>query len=50
MKVFYSRISTDEGQTHKRQLQNLTGFDYVFCDGCIRECFHYLKEEKGEGG
>ena len=32
MKVFYSRISTDEGQTHKRQLQNLTGFDYVFCD------------------
>ncbi len=32
MKVFYSRISTDEGQTHKRQLQNLKGFDYVFCD------------------
>ena len=32
MKVFYSRISTDEGQTHKRQLQNLKGFDYIFCD------------------
>jgi hypothetical protein len=32
MKVFYSRISTDEGQTHKRQLQDLKGFDYVFCD------------------
>jgi len=30
--VFYSRISTDEGQTHKRQLQDLKGFDYVFCD------------------
>lgn len=32
MKIFYSRISTDEGQTHKRQLQDLKGFDYVFCD------------------
>lgn len=32
MKVFYSRISTDEGQAHKRQLQDLKGFDYVFCD------------------
>jgi len=32
MKVFYSRISTDDGQTHKRQLQNLKGFDYIFCD------------------
>jgi DNA invertase Pin-like site-specific DNA recombinase len=32
MKVFYSRISTDDGQTHKRQLQDLKGFDYVFCD------------------
>jgi DNA invertase Pin-like site-specific DNA recombinase len=32
MKVFYSRISTDEGQTHKRQLQDIKGFDYVFCD------------------
>lgn len=32
MKVFYSRISTDEGQTHKRQLQDLKGFDYVLCD------------------
>lgn len=31
MKVFYSRISTDD-QTHRRQLQHLTGFDYVFCD------------------
>lgn len=31
MKVFYSRISTED-QTHKRQLQNLKGFDYVFCD------------------
>lgn len=32
MKVFYSRISTDDGQTHKRQLQDIKGFDYVFCD------------------
>jgi DNA invertase Pin-like site-specific DNA recombinase len=32
MRVFYSRISTDDGQTHKRQLQDLKGFDYVFCD------------------
>lgn len=32
MKVFYSRISTDDGQTHKRQLQDLKGFEYVFCD------------------
>jgi len=32
MKVFYSRISSDDGQTHKRQLQDLKGFDYVFCD------------------
>ena len=32
MKVFYSRISTDDGQTHKRQLQDIMGFDYVFCD------------------
>lgn len=31
MKVFYSRISTDD-QTHRRQLQDLKGFDYVFCD------------------
>ncbi len=30
--MFYSRISTDEGQTHKRQLQDIKGFDYVFCD------------------
>ncbi len=30
--MFYSRISTDDGQTHKRQLQDLKGFDYVFCD------------------
>ena len=32
MKVFYSRISSDDGQTHKRLLQDLKGFDYVFCD------------------
>lgn len=32
MRVFYSRISTDDGQTHKRQLQDLKGFNYVFCD------------------
>lgn len=30
--MFYSRISTDDGQTHKRQLQDLKGFEYVFCD------------------
>jgi DNA invertase Pin-like site-specific DNA recombinase len=32
MKVFYSRISTDDGQSPKRQLQGLKGFDYVFTD------------------
>jgi len=31
MKVFYSRISTDE-QNSERQLQELNGFDYVFTD------------------
>lgn len=33
MKVYYSRISTAE-QNEERQLQNLTGFDYIFTDKC----------------
>lgn len=33
MKVYYSRISTAE-QKEDRQLQNLTGFDYIFTDKC----------------
>jgi len=33
MKVFYSRISTEE-QNAERQLQDLKGFDYVFTDTC----------------
>ena len=35
MKVFYSRISTNDGsQNDERQLQNLNGFDYVLSDKC----------------
>jgi DNA invertase Pin-like site-specific DNA recombinase len=35
MKVFYSRISTNDGsQNDERQLQNLEGFDYVLSDKC----------------
>ena len=33
MKVFYSRVSTEE-QNDSRQLQNLKEFDYVFTDKC----------------
>lgn len=33
MKVFYSRVSTTE-QNDSRQLEELTGFDYVFADKC----------------
>ncbi len=33
MKVFYSRISTEE-QNAGRQLSDLNGFDYVFTDTC----------------
>jgi DNA invertase Pin-like site-specific DNA recombinase len=33
MKVFYSRISTEE-QNSERQLQDIKGFDYVFTDTC----------------
>ena len=47
MKVFYSRISTDEGQTHKRQLQDLKGFDYLFCDV---ESGSSRLFERGKGG
>ena len=31
MKVFYSRVSTEE-QNSERQLQELKGFDYIFTD------------------
>lgn len=35
MKVFYSRISSNDGsQNDERQLQNLKGFDYVLSDKC----------------
>ena len=35
MRVFYSRVSSDDGsQNPERQLQNLKGFDYVFTDMC----------------
>lgn len=47
MKVFYSRISTDDGQTHKRQLQDLKGFDYVFCDVVSGSTRLF---ERGKGG
>jgi len=33
MKVFYSRVSTTD-QNDSRQLEELTGFDYVFADKC----------------
>ena len=33
MKVFYSRVSTEE-QNIERQLQNIEGFDYSFTDTC----------------
>jgi DNA invertase Pin-like site-specific DNA recombinase len=33
MKVFYSRVSTIE-QNDERQLQNLTGYDYILSDKC----------------
>ncbi|MEI7491878.1 MAG: recombinase family protein [Bacteroidota bacterium] len=33
MKVYYSRVSTEE-QNSERQLQDLNGFDYVFTDTC----------------
>lgn len=32
MKVFYSRISSNDGQKHDRQLQDLKGFDYILTD------------------
>ena len=35
MKVFYSRVSTNDGtQNPERQLQKLKGFNYVFTDFC----------------
>ena len=35
MKVFYSRISSNDGsQNDERQLQNLKEFDYVLSDKC----------------
>jgi DNA invertase Pin-like site-specific DNA recombinase len=35
MRVFYSRVSSDDGsQNPERQLQNLKDFDYVFTDMC----------------
>lgn len=32
MRIFYSRISSNDGQKHDRQLLDLIGFDYVLTD------------------
>ena len=45
MKVFYSRISTDE-QNSERQLQELNGFDYVFTD-TYSGSIEFFKRPKG---
>jgi DNA invertase Pin-like site-specific DNA recombinase len=45
MKVFYSRVSTDE-QNAERQLQDLKGFDYVFTDTCSGS-IDFFKRPKG---
>jgi DNA invertase Pin-like site-specific DNA recombinase len=45
MKVFYSRVSTDEQNT-ERQLQDLSGFDYVFTD-TLSGNVEFFKRPKG---
>ncbi len=45
MKVFYSRVSTEE-QNAERQLQDIKGFDYVFTDTCSGS-IEFFKRPKG---
>ena len=45
MKVFYSRISTEE-QNSERQLQELNGFDYIFTD-TYSGSIDFFKRPKG---
>lgn len=45
MKVFYSRVSTEE-QNSERQLQDLSGFDYVFTD-TLSGNVEFFKRPKG---
>lgn len=45
MKVFYSRVSTEE-QNSKRQLQELKGFDYIFTD-TYSGSIEFFKRPKG---
>jgi DNA invertase Pin-like site-specific DNA recombinase len=45
MKVFYSRVSTEEQNT-ERQLQDLSGFDYVFTD-TLSGSIEFFKRPKG---
>ncbi len=45
MKVFYSRVSTEE-QNSQRQLQELKGFDYIFTDTYSGN-FEFFKRPKG---
>jgi DNA invertase Pin-like site-specific DNA recombinase len=49
MKVFYSRVSTDDGtQNPERQLQQLGGFDYVFTDRCSGTIPLYERPKGGQ--
>ena len=45
MKVFYSRVSTEE-QNSERQLQELKGFDYIFTD-TYSGSIEFFKRPKG---
>lgn len=45
MKVFYSRVSTEE-QNSERQLQDLKGFDYIFTD-TFTGSVEFFKRPKG---
>ncbi len=47
MKVFYSRISSNDGQKHDRQLQNLKGFDYILTD-CFSGASDLFTRPKGQ--
>jgi len=48
MKVFYSRISTNDGsQKHDRQLKDLKGFDYILTD-CVSGNSDLFTRPKGQ--
>ena len=47
MKVFYSRISSNDGQKHDRQLQDLKGFDYILTD-CVSGNSDLFTRPKGQ--